>query len=84
MTAQKLANRIAMSALIEFYLECAAPAPEQPPLPPSEVFISFHEDDLLVGENDLDVLQCEEESAFFSQMAMNRSSRESRRFLRSW
>ena len=81
MTAQTLANRIAMNTLAEFDMECAAPAADRPYIPAHHVNI---DPDLLAGEDDLDVLQCEEEGAFFSQMAMNRSSRENRRFLRNW
>ena len=83
MTASKLANRIAMSQLIEFDMEEAQPEHMRP----APVFAHFDmgiDPDLLAGDDDLDVLQSEEESSFFSQLQMNRGHREARRSFRNW
>lgn len=85
MTASQLANRIAMSQLIELDLESAEP--QQLPPPPAEVIVRFDDDadpDLLAGDDDLDLMQAEEEGLFFSQMNQMRGSREGRRSLRNW
>ncbi len=84
MTASKLANRIAMSQLIEFDMEEAQPEHMRPA--PS-VLVHFDmgiDPDLLAGDDDLDVLQSEEESSFFSQLQMNREHRSARRSFRNW
>lgn len=84
MTASQLANRVALSQLIEFDMESAQP--EQLPNPPAEVIVRFDDADLdlLAGDDDLDLMQAEEEGMFFSQMNQMRGSREVRRHLRNW
>lgn len=87
MTAQKLANRIALSQLIEFDMESAQP--EYLPNPPDEVIVTFleaeHIDlDLLVGDDYLDLMQADEEEAFFNQMNINRGHRAARRSFQNW
>lgn len=82
MTASQLANRIALSQLIEFDMESA----EQLATPPAEMFVHFDDADLnlLAGDDDLDLTQAEEECAFFNQMNKMRGNREVRRHLRDW
>lgn len=67
MTAQKLANRVSLSQLIEFDMEAAQP--EQLPPPPAVVYVHFDnsDPDLLAGDDDLDLMQADEEEAFFNQ-----------------
>lgn len=84
MTASQLANRVSLSQLIEFDMEAAQP--EQLPPPPAVVYV--HADDvdpdLLAGDDYLDLLQADEEEAFFSQMQMNRGHRAARRSFQNW
>lgn len=87
MTAQKLANHVALSQLIEFDMEAAQP--EQLRSSPDDVIVTFleveHIDlDLLAGDDDLDLLQADEEEVFFSQMQMNRGHRAARRSFQNW
>lgn len=84
MTASQLANRTDLSDRIEHHLESAAP---QLPEPPAEVIVRFDTGmdlDLLVGDDDLEDMQAEEEGLFFSQQQQMRGSREARRAYRNW
>lgn len=86
MTAAQLANRVAMSALIEFNMEDAS-AHQQHALPHNEMKIMSDDGidpDLLAGDEEFDLMQVEAEGEFFSQLQHTRSSRESRRFFRNW
>lgn len=85
MTAQKLANRIALSQLIEFDMESVQPEPLN--TPPAGAAIHFDHGmdlDLLAGDDELDLMQADEEEAFFNQMNINRGHRAARRSFQNW
>lgn len=85
MNAQKLAKRIALAQLIEVDFEVLEPQHANPALDDVSVLFDCDLDpDLLVGDDDLDVLQAEAECAFLAENNAIRGSRSARRASRSW